>query len=426
MLTGIAVTSGPWLLTTTLLVIMRLSAVAAGVHAITSTERVITVVYAVVVVISAPIDIILTRFSADCVYEERRERIVAPLCRLLTVGIIGFAVVGGIAMAIAQVPRSLAIPGTLLAVIVGTQWLLVSAAGGLSSPGIILKSFAIGPLISVAVWLILLRLSANTTAYLYGFGFGQVVTLGLLLWGTLSALPAEDDESADMFDAVRRYWMMAAAAFAFNAGLWADKLLVLIQHGGHVASQYAALAAVAWLSVIPACAYLFVCVETSFDRRFQAFYQSMRQGASLSQLERRAEELRAEVKQTLLGTAAVQLTVTMLCLAAAPLLVSGLGLGGTPPATVYWLMAGVGLQVVAVSSTLLLYYFDFRREALAAALTQLFANVTFTIALSDTLGAGYAIACVLTSVVSLTLLLRAVTSLLPRTFQSQLDLLESA
>lgn len=425
MITGIAVTSGPWLLTTALLVLMRLSAVAAGVEGVTSTERIVTIVYASVIVLSAPIDIVLTRFSADCVYEKRRDRIAAPLCRVLALGIATYAVVGAIAMYVIGASIHLAIPGVVLAVIVGSQWLLVSAAGGLSSPGVILKAFAVGPPVSVGVWALMLPMSPGPAAYLYGFSIGQVVTLGLLLWGTLRALPDEEDESASMVSAARKYWMMAAAAFCFNAGLWADKLVVVLQHGGGVGSQYAALAAVAWLSVIPACAYLFVNVETSFHTRFHAFYQSMHDGASLHQLEILAARLRAEVKQTLLGTAAVQATVTLLCLAAAPMIVRALGLGGTPPTTIYWLLVGVALQVVAVSSTLLLYYFDFRREALISALCQLATNTALTLVFDDVLGAGYAGACVATSIVSLTLLLRSLPGLLPRTFRTQLDLLET-
>lgn len=427
MITGVAVTSGPWLLTTALLVLMRVSAVAAGVTTVTAAERVITVVYAVVIVLSAPIDIVLTRFSADCVYERRRDRIAAPLCRVLAFGIAAFAGVGAAAMAICGAPLELALPGTILAAIVGAQWLLVSAAGGLSSPGIILRAFAVGAPASLLVWVAMTPMSLGPAAYLYGFGVGQVVTLGFLLWGTLRALPSEEDDQASMVDAARMYWMMAAAAFAFNAGLWTDKLCVLVLEGGSVASQYAALAAVAWLSVIPACAYLFVHVETNFHRQFHGFYQSIHDGASLRELETRAASLHREVTRTLGGTAAVQATVTLVCLAVAPSVESWLGLTGTSSGTIEWLFLGAGLQVVAVSATLLLYYFDFRREALIAALTQLGTNTGFTIALgvfNVGLGAGYAAACAVTSVVSMALLLSSMPGLLPRTFRSQLALSE--
>jgi uncharacterized membrane protein len=428
-LTGVAVTSGPWLLTTSLLVLMRASAMASGVTEVTEAERVITVIYAVIIVTSAPIDIVLTRYSADCVYEERRERIGGPLCRVLAAGIAAFTLIGGTAMWICQVPLSLAVPGTVLAAVVGAQWLLLSAAGGLSSPGIILRAFGLGAPASVLGWLVFAGpLELGPSGYLYGFGAGQVVTLSLLLWGTLSALPARVDDDARVAPAFRNYWMLAAAAFAFNAGLWVDKLAVLLMSGEELASQYAALAAVAWLSVIPACAYLFVTVETAFHRRFEGFYSALDEGASLVQLELLSQQLQLQVKRTLRGTASVQLGVTLLCLMAAPSLVGWLGLTGAPAHTISWLFIGAGLQVVAVCAVLLLYYFDFRREALLAAITQLVTNTLFTVnigAPAAELGIGYALACGVTTVVSIGLLASRMPGLIPRTFQSQPDLSEA-
>src|SRR6187549_1132018 len=82
-LTGVAVTSGPWLLTTLVLVLMRLSAVRSGLAGVADAEKVITAIYAIVIVLSAPIDIVMSRYAADRVYEKRRDQVVVPLRRVL-------------------------------------------------------------------------------------------------------------------------------------------------------------------------------------------------------------------------------------------------------------------------------------------------------------------------------------------------------
>ena len=64
--------------------------------------------------------------------------------------------------------------------------------------------------------------------HLYGYGAGQLVTLTLLLWGTMRALPEEEDESARILPAFVTYWLLAAAALAFHAGLWVDKVVVYL------------------------------------------------------------------------------------------------------------------------------------------------------------------------------------------------------
>lgn len=426
-LTGVAVTSGPWLLTTIVLVLMRVSAVSAGVGGVDDVEQVITVVYATVIVLSAPLDIVLSRFASDRVYERRRDQIAAPLRWTVAIALVAFAGVGALAMLLLGVPIELGFPGTILAAIVAAQWLLLSAAGGLSSPGIILRAFALGAPISVVAASVLCQPDAlGTVGYLYGYGAGQLVTLALLLWGTLRVLPEEEHDDASFLQAFRDYWLLAAAALAFHAGLWIDKLVVYLIAGGDVASIYAATAALAWLSVIPAAAYLFVHIETVFYRRFRAYYAALHTGASLSELEGLAGELREEVGRTLRGTATVQLCVTLVCLPAAPAIVRALGLA-SDGATLRWLLVGAGLQVIAVSTTLLLYYFDFRREALFTALTQLGTNIVLTAAVgapSPMAGLGYTAACALTCAVSIGLLSRRMGGLLERTFQSQPDLSE--
>jgi uncharacterized membrane protein len=421
-LTGVAVTSGPWLLTTLVLVIVRISAASSGTLAVQQVEQVITVVYATVIVLSAPIDIVLSRYAADRVYEKRRDQIAAPLRSMIALCLVGFTIVGGVAMYLAGFPRGLAAPGTVLAAIVAAQWLLLSAAGGLSSPGIIVRAFAVGAPLSVAAAYGLAHVEAfGDTGYLYGYGAGQLLTLAILLHGTMRALPEEEDDDTSIAPAFREYWMLAAAAFCFHAGLWVDKVILYV--GGAVAAPiYAACAAVAWLSVVPAAAFLFVTIETVFHRRFRAYYSALHAGASLPELERLCVELRREVDATLRGTAAVQAGVTLIAVMSAPVIVKALSL---PPAfdiTLAWLLLGAGLQVVAVSTTLLLYYFDFRREALATAATQLVANGLLTLAIgapSQALGLGYTFACAITCAVSLALLRRRMAGLLGRTFQSQ-------
>ena len=423
LLTGVAVTSGPWLLTTMVLVIMRLAAVGAGSLAAVQGERVITIVYAIVIVLAAPIDIVLNRFASDRVYEEKRDQIAAPLRRVLSACIVGFTIVGALAMMAADVSRELALPGAILAGIVGSQWLLLSAAGGLSSPGIILKAFGLGAPMSVIGSIVLARPDLlGGVGYLYGYGAGQLVTLGFLLWGTMRALPEHEDEDARILPAFVTYWLLAAAAFAFNAGLWVDKITVYFLAGGDAAANYAAGAAVAWLSVVPAFAFLFVAIETTFHRRFFAYYSSLQQGASLPALERLAVDVRREVFRTLSGTAAVQACVTLLCLAARPWIERKLALGALGDETLMWLLIGASFQVVAMATTLLLYYFDFRKEAFATALVQLAGNGIFTVlvgAPSARVGLGYTVACALSCAVSLVLLRRCMSGLLERTFQSQ-------
>jgi len=418
-LTGVAVTSGPWLLTTLVLVAMRASAASAGLEGVDDVQVVITIVYATVLVLSAPIDIVLSRYASDRMYERKPERIAAPLRRTLGAALAGFAASGAVLATLLGFP-DLAAGTAILTVIVGGQWLLLSAAGGLSAPRVILVGFAAGAPASIIGSLALARTDLGAAGHLYGFAAGQAITLVLLLLGTLRALPREEDESARIAPAFRTYWLLAAAATALHAGIWIDKVVMWALHGAAAASTYAALAALAWLTVVPACGYLFVQVETRFYRRFRSYYGAIENGAALDELETAAMQLERDAVRILAATFALQAGVTLLALLVAGRALDALGfvaMGGTAVA----LMIGAMLQIVSLCATLLLHYFDLRREGMAAAAALLVGNGVFTWALDGIApaGTGYALACGLSSVLAIVLLRRRMATLLRDTFQSQ-------
>ncbi len=419
-LTGVAVTSGPWLLTTLVLVAMRAGAAGGGDQAgIEQVQVVITIVYATVLVLSAPIDIVLSRYASDRMYERKPERIAAPLRRTLAVSLAGFAVVGAAVAALLGV-RDLAAGAAVLTVIVGGQWLLLSAAGGLSAPRIILVAFAVGAPASVLGALALGRTDLGAAGHLYGFAAGQAITLLLLMIGTLRALPPGEDEQARIAPAFRTYWLLAAAACALHAGIWVDKVVLWALHGGAAASTYSALAALAWLTVVPACGFLFVQVETRFYRRFRNYYGAIEGGAALDELEVAAQDLQKDAVRILAGTFTLQAAVTVLAMLIAAPVLEQLGFAaarGTPIA----LLVGAMLQIVSLCATLLLHYFDLRREGMAAAAALLVGNGLFTWLLDGLApaGTGYALACGLSSMLAIVLLRRRMSTLLRDTFQSQ-------
>jgi uncharacterized membrane protein len=241
-----------------------------------------------------------------------------------------------------------------------------------------------------------------------------------LLVGTLSVLPTEEDESARIAPAFVEYWLLGIAALMLQAGIWIDKLVIYLQHGGALASSYAALAALAWLTVVPTCAYLFVQVETRFYRGFKAFYDAVEQGAPLDELDAASAQIDAATQRILLSTLALQLVCTAIAIALAGRVTVELGLGGSPW-TARILLLGATMQVVSLCATLLLHYFDFQWEALVAAACMLFGNGVLTALIGDRLplGTGYALACTLSSAVAILLLRARLSTLLRDTYQSQ-------
>ena len=185
---------------------------------------------------------------------------------------------------------------------------------------------------------------------------------------------------------------------------------------------YAALAAVAWLTAVPACAYLFIQIETGFYTRFRRYFSMLSDGASLSDLDLAAEGLRKEARHVLTGTAAIQGTVGVLGIALAPLLVDALGLQIVGARALQFLVIGSALQAISLATTILLHYFDFRVEAFMVALSLFVPNAILTfVSAVDTvfLGLGFLVACAISCVVAVTFLRNRLGTLVVGTFQDQ-------
>ena len=422
-LTGVVVTSAPWLLTTAVLLGLRLFARSSGTNEFLVVEQTVTIVYALTVVLSAPMDVVLSRHASDRLYDRRLEAIAAPLGRGLALTVVGFAAVGAAVMTLLRVPIAFAVPGTLLTVVVGAQWLMLSVGSGLSSPSVVLGAFGLGAPVTIIAALALGRgLGLGAVGYLYGFGIGQLCTLVLLLVGVMRVLPANSDERERLWPAFVEYRLLAAASFAYHLSIWADKPILWLLAGWPLAALYTASAALAWFSVIPAFAWIYVQIETVFYQSYRAFYSTLEGGGTLPLLRRRAQIVRAEALRILRGAALVQAGVTLVALMAGPLV---LRVAGLPPAAapMYRLaLIGAAMQLGTLLTLLLLYYFDLRRNALTVAIVLLVGEVTLTVVCWRAglpPGLGYVIASTVSCLLGINLVRRRMRTLLLDTFQSQ-------
>ena len=422
-LTGVAVTSAPWLLTTAVLMSLRMAARAEGTRAFLEVERIVTLVYALTVILSAPVHVVVSRYTADRLYDRRVDLIAAPLRRALALTMLGFAVVGAIAMTVMRVAPALAIAGTVVTVIVGAQWLALSVGGGMSSPMTVLYAFGFGAPISLIAPMAIERFfHLGAVGYLYGFGAGQLVTLVIMLHGVARAIPEHSDESARLAPAFSEYRLLALSALAYYLSIWVDKLVVYAVMGHDAAALYAAVSALAWFSVIPAFGWIYVQIETVFYRRFRAFYDDLEGGASLRQLRSRADAVTTETVRILRGAGVVQAAVTAVALLGAPYLMRLAGLAPVAVLPFRLAVVGAALQVITLLEILVLYYFDLRRDALWVSLVLFFGEASLTFvcwALDWPPACGYALACGLTCASGAILVRRRLGTLLVDTFQSQ-------
>jgi uncharacterized membrane protein len=424
-LAGVAVTSAPWLLTTAVLVTLRVLARGQAAAEFAQVELLITLAYASTLVLSAPIHIVVSRYAADRLYERRLDHVARPLRRALTFTLFGFLAVGITIMTIAAPPLALAVPVVLLTAIIAAQWLLLGVGGGMSSPAGVIRAFAVGTAASVLAAVALERTAGlGARGYLIGFTFGQAVALLAMLVRILRDLPAHESPvpRGALAGAFHEYRLLATAALLVHAAVWVDKVCTWLIRGPQPARTLASASALAWFAVIPASAWIYIQVETSFYRMFRRYYGGIESGAGLDALEASARAVRAEAARLVRGAIVIQLVVLVLAMLAAPRIVMALGLAPDATVALRWSLVAASLQLLTLLALLLLYYLDLRREAVVIAVTE-FAAITLATMAALAIGAPPALGAALGSIVpalqALWTLRRVLTTLVPDTFQSQ-------
>ena len=420
--TGAAVMALPWVLTTAVLVSLR-AVFGAGRAELAGAGTVVDVAYVVALLVGGPAQIVISRYAADRLYEGRLGAIAGPFCRGLATTLPICAILTAFTLfALGQPPRAVLL-GAALSAAVGGQWTALSVGNGLCSPALVLGAVGAGSALSFLAAALLVSVAGlGVPGYLFGLIAGQTLTLVILLVAILRALPDEADEGARLLPAFRDYAALAGAGLAFNASLWADKLVAWCLVGGETAALHAHASTLAWFSTIPCLAWIFVEVETTFHRRFEGFYVSLEGGATLAELGRGTRGLVDEAARLLRGAVSVQVAVVAFLQLAADSLARGLSLPSDSIQPFRILLVAAGAQAIGLLGLILLYYFDLRREACNAALGLLIGVTAFTLAASGSglpPSVGAALGCSLGAILTWRSVFRGVRSALQDTLLGQ-------
>lgn len=417
--TGAAVMALPWVLTTAVLVTLPLL-VGRDLPGLAAALGGVNVAYAIALLVAGPVQVVVSRFAADRLYEGRRGAIPGPLFRGLALALLACAAVTAATLAALRAPVTIVLGASVLAAAVGAQWTALSAGNGLCTPGSVLVAVGSGALTSFACAAALVKVGGlGLPGFFLGLVAGQVLTLALALRGILRALPDEADEGARLAPAFGDYRALAGAGLAFNASLWVDKLLVWRLFDPLSASHYASASTLAWFSTIPCLSWIFVEVETRFHRRFHGFFRALEDGATLTDLRRRAHGLGNEAARLLRGATSAQAGVLVLLELAAGPVARRLQLPAEAVLAYRILLVAATAQAVGLLGLILLYYFDLRREAFTATSGLLAAVATLTtgaILAGLPPGAGTAAGCTLGAL----LIWRLVFACIPRVLEHTL------
>ncbi|MFN3200234.1 MAG: exopolysaccharide Pel transporter PelG [Bradymonadia bacterium] len=414
--------TGPWLLSVVCLALLGAFAVDPDDFA---TRQIFasTVVYVFggTLVITGPLQMVVTRYLADLHYTGDTTRIgetfLPVLC--ITGGLVALCAVPFFGLADVSVLYRLG--AIALAVIIGCTWqvMVFLTTGG--HYRVVVAVFAVGTVVSTVAsifggerW--------GLEGYLLGYTLGQAVICVALVRHVLSRFGYPQRPDFGFLGHCQRYPALLALGFTYNLAIWVDKFMfwgadlpeAFMNNtiAGHLATApaYDSSMFMGFLTVIPALAHFLLVVETELAERFHQYYDAVCFKHPLEEIEAARQALTRQVALAFGGILKVQALFTGLCLCLAEPILKIFEMPYSQVALFRYACFGALLLSFIMFTIVTLLYMDRRRDALMLAVLFLSTNVIFTGATLYTgfayYGIGFAGSALITLAVGLAILFR--------------------
>jgi uncharacterized membrane protein len=392
------ISSGPWVLSIIGIQVVGVLSLSVVVPDMLITRFQVTVTYLIAcsLIATGALQLGFTRYLADQLFLGNERRVVPNLNGALLVTMLGSGALA-LAAALLVFPEASNLYRALLVcgfVVLSCVWIVTIMLSGLKQYKAIVVIYALGYGVAVGGALALRPL--GTEGLLLGFVGGQFVLLAAMLALVYRSYPADGFVAFDFMRRGAMYPSLLLIGLLYNVGIWADKLLFwyfpstseAIIGPLRASPIYDTPIFLAYLAIIPGMAVFLVRMETDFAEYYQRFYDAVRSGGSLGQIERMRDELVFTVRQGLFEIIKVQTLAVLVVFETAAVVLRWLGISDVYLPLLFVDVVAVGLQVLLLGVLNVLFYLDKRVVALQVTVIFAGCNLLFTAA-SLALGASW-------------------------------------
>lgn len=426
--TAAAITSGPWLMT----IAAILAAEHWGLLHVQPWEHesfriVLAYNFCFSLVLTAPTAMIATRMAADDIFLRRPEGLSAGFLQALLTALLTQAppvlLVWGYLADLPDEVRLAAIAN--YTALVGT-WVLLAYLSVLRDFGLILLAFALG--LGLAAGLAAsVGITLGAAGLLASFTLGLTVLLMLGATRLMVEFPWTPRTWREARDMMHPYLVLAPVGLLAAAGPWIDKWVLWLSPGAEIASSglpnlpaYDSAMFLAYMTIVPGIALFFVSMETEIFTAWRRFFDQLRRGASLAELETLRDTLSGVVARAGVVLLLLQALTAAAAILGGPLLVeAGLLTPAQQPIFRFGVL-GAPFHTLFLASLIILAYLDARREQLIAAAGFFLANGLLAMALRplgpEWLGYSYFLAALFGAALASLLLANELRRLIFRVF----------
>ena len=286
-----AISAGPWIISIIALMVLTwlLHLAVPGDHIRLFTTSV-THVYAFALILTGPLQIVLARYTADCISLKQEDRIFPSFKGGVALAAVLSAVLGGVfffRFVHASVLFSVFAAGLLVYV----SCILVASVylSALRKYYGIVFAFAVGYGSGVmAAWQLALRFGVNGA--MAGLLLGHLVLFILLAVCIRAELKSGAGSAFAFMRSFVKFPDLMLCGLFYNLGIWIDKFLfwwlsesrMQVSGALFAAPDYDLAIYLSLLSIAPGMAVFILQVETDFSEKFHAYFDTVNQGGTMS------------------------------------------------------------------------------------------------------------------------------------------------
>jgi len=407
------ITSGPWILSILCLAMIGILSgkfLKGGRFSVLS----ITVVYtfAFSLILTGPIQFVLTRYLADKEYLEQRERMFSAL-----VSAFGLTLIVSLSASVSWYVYNdgsilYKTTGIILFVAVCSIWTMMDFLSCSKRYQKIIASFFFGSLMSLILAPIL-GLTLGMEGSLIGYTTGQLLILILLIYNIAREFPLTELYNREFFRYLLLFPYIFFTGLFYNLGLWIDKLIGWVAFGDIIFGNFKAYSLydtpifIAYLSIIPSLAYFLIQSETRFYLAHRAFFDSITH-ESLNTILKNKDELISILNNSLKKLFLIQFATSLIGSLCAGLLGIWFDLLPASIVSLRILFFAAGAQVLFLYIIIFLMYFDLAQISFYMVALFFLLNLSFNILQiyypAIPMGTGYLFSIVISFLVGFSIL----------------------
>lgn len=343
----------------------------------------VTHVYAFALVLTGPLQILLTRYTADQYSLKTPEKIFPSFRGGLIVAAVMASIVGGVFFIglVPDVPWHFQVSAAALLVYVSCIFVASVYLSVLREYGRIVFAFFVGYGSGVAAaWY--LAQHYGITGAMVGLLAGHLVLFVLLAAHVRYEIGKGSGSMFAFLGAAKKLPDLLLCGLFYNLGIWIDKFLFWwmshssVQVSGrlYAAPDYDLAIYLSLLSIVPGMAVFILQVETSFAERFQAYFDKVNHGASLSDIVVARGQIIESLQQGFRRLLKVQGLTTALLVIGASAIGSIFHVSFVQTGIFRITLFGGFLLMAFLAMQTVLFYFNDRRGALLCSFVFLLAN----------------------------------------------------